>query len=137
MRVIEMVRWHHSRIEESQSTHQQPSSTEQIEHRLSKGATSCLRNQAQSLVELYQIVKELVGGICQWVLKRVTKGPGRQDDGHSPGRKGLENSWVKKIQQILMAQYEGQFALVNVVDYAEIIHYSQKIQEKFALAKIW
>ena len=80
------------------------------------------------------VVKQLVGGICQWVLKRVNKASKQDDEGNVSSRL-QENSWVKKLQQIIKAQYEGQFSLVHVVDYAQIIHYCQKIQDKFAQAK--
>ena len=60
-------------------------------------------------LELYQIAKELVGGICQWVLKRINRPKVKGEQGGNGGSSGndtnsnfvIENSWVKKIQMIL------------------------------------
>ena len=57
------------------------------------------------------------------------------DDESNASTSMQENSWVKKLQQIIRTQYEGQMTLVQVVDYAQIIQYCQKMQEKFAHAK--
>ena len=56
----------------------------------------CLSYLLSCEQELYSVVQQLVGGICQWVLKRVNKG---QKPGEDGGKGGVaqENSWVKKL----------------------------------------
>ena len=138
LRAVEVVRWHHTRLHGSErgnhSTKESKEAHESPEQPPAKAITQCLQNLLMDQHELYALVKQLVGGICQWVLKRVNKGT-KLDDESNASTSMQENSWVKKLQQIIRTQYEGQMTLVQVVDYAQIIQYCQKIQEKFTHTK--
>lgn len=135
LRAIELVRWHHAKIVESLKTDASAKDAREggdgPEQKHLQAMTGCLSYLLACEHELYSVVKQLVGGVCQWVLKRVNKG---QKPGEDGGGGAQENSWVKKLQHIIRAQYEG-LNLVQVVDYAQIIHYCQKIQEKLGQVK--